>query len=171
MNRRKSVVGIVAAVIVGSVSCVKHHANQQAFANMLPEQLVWTGAIRAVEHRSGMVEPSKRAVMNGSVRMVQDPANRSHSRIDITLSSPRGDNFLSWALSTSRCGSSGVPVLPINNFQPLEVGSSGRADASVSVPFAFPTQGEYHVDVFIGNQAVLNDVIACANLSLDQKQD
>jgi hypothetical protein len=169
MYRRTSIVGIATAVVLGTVACASHSANQQALSRLLPEQLQWTGSIRPVEHSSGAVEPSKRTAMNGTVRMVQDPGNRDHSRIDVTLSSPRGNTTMSWALVSSRCGSAGLPVLPLTSFQPLDLGSSGRGETSVSIPFSFPTQGSYHVAVYSGNRASLNDVIACAQLKLDQK--
>jgi len=60
-------------------------------------------------------------------------------------------------------------VLPISSFNPLEVSSNGSIDTTEEIPFEFPTDGMYHLDIFGGHSARLTEVVACANLSYKQK--
>lgn len=108
-------------------------------------------------------------MMSGTVDMSQDPSNSTRTRINLSLSGPKGNMLVNWALVPGRCGTARAPVLPINDFQPLELPTSARGDLSVSVPYAFPTDGDYHVAIYSGNRAQLTDVVACATLSLKKK--
>lgn len=161
MNHR-ILAGLVVCLFAGPWACSTKRASQQ----LVSSDPRWTGVIRAVERRTGAVTTSSLpAMFNGTVLMTRDEDNSTRSRIKILLSGPEPNRSMAWALLPDRCGTAGVPVLPVSLFHPLELGSNGRAEANVSVPIMLPTDGTYHVNVYIGNQAALSDVVACANLS------
>ena len=164
-----------AAVVVAAVAaCVSHSGTPHPGdgpepENVSPSQLRWAGAIKPVERSMGVVGQVRPVMMNGTVVMIRDVDDSSRSHINITLSSPNANQSVSWALLTDRCGTGTVPVLPVNNFQPLDVGSGGRAEGSTTIPFSFPTSGTFHLDIYAGTRATLSDVIACADLTLGAK--
>jgi len=131
------------------------------------ESVRWTGTIKGAERKSGTVSKNGGAeVFNGSVVLVPDAADPTRSEIRITLSGATTNTMLSWALLPDRCGSGAVPVLPLSSFGFLEMGMNGRAELTKQLPFDFPIGGIYHVAIYAGHRAVLEDVIACANLAL-----
>lgn len=165
MYRRTPVVG-VAVLIAGLAACASHSTNQAGAGELAGGNVSWSGSIKPAERNTGTIGSTRKSMVEGSVFMTRDTKDPTRSRIDLVLSSPTGNSSVSWALVPGRCRSGGVPVLPVNNFQPIDVGSSGRAELSVSIPFEFPDQGSYHVDIYAGNRATLADVVACSDLKL-----
>lgn len=88
----------------------------------------------------------------------------SRTSISIHLSTPESNRSISWALVTGRCGAIEAPVLPVNSFEPLEIGSDGRGETTTHIAFQTPTDGSYHIDFYSGNSARLTDVVACAEM-------
>lgn len=152
------------------MACTSHsRTHEQDLNRVAPSHLRWSGSIKPVERSMGVVGQVRPVMMNGTAVMIQDSADTSRSQIHIFLSSPNSDQSVTWALLPDRCGTGSVPVLPVNNFQPVDVGSGGRGEASTTIPFAFPTSGMFHLDVYAGTRATLSDVIACADLTLGTK--
>ncbi|MDQ3243089.1 MAG: hypothetical protein M3Q09_05140, partial [Gemmatimonadota bacterium] len=56
------------------------------------------------------------------------------------------------------------PVIPINNFPELQIGGGGRAQTTADLPFEFPTQGTYHINIYRERQQNLAGLLACGNL-------
>jgi hypothetical protein len=98
--------------------------------------------------------------------MVNSGSGMSRTTIHIRMSTPENGGSISWVLASGRCGNLMSPVLPITAFDPLDVGGSGSVDATAEIPFEFPTEGMFHIDIFVGHTARLTEVIACANLAL-----
>jgi len=141
--------------------------NSGSTAQLSVREPQWTGNIRARESRSGMATPTKPpASYQGSVRLSRADGDISRTNIYIMLSGPPPESTegMSWVLASGRCGAVEAPVLPVSAFDPLDVGSNGRGEKSVTVPFEFPTSGSYHVDFFSGHSARITDVLACADL-------
>jgi hypothetical protein len=109
------------------------------------------------------------AVVDGSVKMIADPSSPTHTRIDISIGFPKTNASVRWALVPDRCGSGGVPVLPINSFTPIDVGPSGRGQVTAIIPMELPTQGTFHVDIYGGQRASQFEVTACSDLKLSAK--
>lgn len=165
MYRRITDIGAT-LLIAGLVACVNRAANQVGDGQLSTANARWTGSIKPAQRNTGTVGSPAKLMIEGSVIMKRDTRDTTRSRIDLLLSTPTGNSSVSWALVSGRCSSNGVPVLPVNNFAPIDVGSSGRAEHSVTIPFEFPVQGAYHVDIYAGNRATLSDVVACAELKL-----
>jgi hypothetical protein len=150
-------------------ACGGKTGQQAASSGLSVKEQAWTGNIRAREQRSGQVSPtSPTAAYQGTVRLTKAEGDISRTNIYIMLSGPppQSSDALSWVLASGRCGGIEPPVLPISSFDPLDVGSNGRGEKSVTVPYEFPTSGVYHVDFFSGHSARLSDVVACADLKL-----
>lgn len=140
-------------------------------SNLSVKEPSWTGSIRAREARTGAAAPTKPPAMyQGSVRLTRVEGDISRTNIYILLSGPPPEtsDAMSWVLASGRCGAVEAPVLPVSAFDPLDIGSNGRAEKSTTVPFEFPKDGMYHVDFFSGHNARLTNVVACADLKLQE---
>jgi hypothetical protein len=151
-------------VLGGCASSSKQHSGGNELS--VKEQY-WTGTIRAREQRTGQAMHSQVPVMyQGNVRLTRVEGDISRTNVYIMLSGPppATSESMSWVLASGRCGAVEAPVLPVSAFDPLDMGSNGRAEKSVTVPFEFPSGGMYHIDFFSGRSARLTDVVACADL-------
>jgi hypothetical protein len=150
-------------------ACGGKTGQQAAMSDLSSNEQSWTGNIRAREQRSGQVGPtSPSANYQGTVRLTRVEGDISRTNVYIMLSGPppQTSDGISWVLASGRCGAIEAPVLPVSAFDPLDVGSNGRGEKSLTIPFEFPTTGSYHVDFFSGHSARLTDVIACADLRI-----
>ncbi|HEY9515770.1 MAG TPA: hypothetical protein VIQ74_08840 [Gemmatimonadaceae bacterium] len=168
---RKCVLLAAAATLTVSLGACGSSTSQQSgsTSNLSVKEASWTGSIRAREARTGAAAPtSPPAMYQGSVRLTKAEGDISRTNIYILLSGPppQSSESMSWVLASGRCGALENPVLPVSAFDPLDIGSNGRAEKSTTVPFEFPEDGMYHVDFFSGHSARLTDVVACADLKL-----
>lgn len=154
------------ALLVAGLAACSSAPKATDGSRVTVEQDHWSGTIRPIEARTGEVAGTKPpAQYHGTILMSRAGTGMSRTRIEISLNRPEQYGSVSWALSTGRCGMMVAPVLPISVFAPLEMSGSGRGDATEEVPFEFPTDGMYHVDIFSGHSARLTEVVACADLS------
>jgi hypothetical protein len=158
---------VVAAILVVVGGCKSAGKQESGVEKLSVKEQAWTGTIRAREARTGEATQQKGTVMyQGNVRLTRVDGDISRTNIYIMLSGPPpgSSEGMSWVLASGRCGALETPVLPVSAFDPIDVGSNGRAEKSVTIPFEFPDDGTYHVDFFSGHSARLTDVVACADL-------
>lgn len=160
------------ATILGVLGGCRSAGNQQpGVEKFSAKEPTWTGTIRARESRTGQATPMKLPAMyQGSVRLTRVEGDISRTNVYIMLSGPPpgGSEGMSWVLASGRCGAVESPVLPVSAFDPIDIGSNGRAEKSVTIPYEFPMDGVLHVDFFSGHSARLTDVVACADLKLKE---
>lgn len=115
--------------------------------------------------RSSNVAIRTQSRIYGTVSLTSVDDNRDRTRVRLNFTSQSGSNSctVQWALLPGRCGSGGLPPLPIDNVPIIEVGSDGRAQLDTELSLSLPESGEYHVNVYSGGQE-LSNVITCANL-------
>jgi hypothetical protein len=88
---------------------------------------------------------------------------RSRVRISFTSQSGGTSCIAQCAPLEGRCGTGSLPVIAIDNFPNIEVGSNGRAQLDTEIALGDSPAGEYHINVYVGGQQ-LESVITCANL-------
>lgn len=164
---RKSRAISAAALVAACTACATQTTS--APMNLTPMQAIWTGSIQPTNQNSGEATASRRTMINGDVSMVADKDYPERTEVHITLGTPTTNSSVSWALVPERCGTGGVPVLPVSSFSPIDVGPSGRGEVTVGIPFTLPTSGAYHINIYEGQRAELADVQACAELTLHAK--
>ncbi|MEO7041564.1 MAG: hypothetical protein ABI035_04815 [Gemmatimonadaceae bacterium] len=164
---RKSRAVTAAALVVACTACAKQTAGP--VLTLTPMEAIWTASIQPTNQNSGQAAASRRTMINGEVSMVADKDYPLRTVVHITLGTPVTDASVSWALVPERCGTGGVPVLPVNAFSPIEVGPSGRGEVTAVIPFTLPTSGAYHINIYEAQRAELADVQACAQLTLRAK--
>ena len=163
--QRFALVAATGILTLSLVACASSGSTHTGGSQQASGSGRWTGTIRATPTRTGEVAPTKpAAAYQGNVSMSRWEDDTSRTSISIFLSTPESNRSISWALVSGRCGAIEAPVLPVNSFEPLQVGSDGRAETTTHIAFETPTDGSYHVDFYSGNSARLTDVVACADL-------
>lgn len=158
--RRLSLVLAVAAVALPALG-----AAQSSGASTEQRKIRWTGNFTPVQVRSSNVAMRTQSRIYGTVSLTSADGSPDRTRARLNFTSQSGANSFTvqWALVPGRCGSGGLPVLPIDNFPMIEVGGDGRAQLDAELALSLPDSGEYHVNVYNGGQE-LSNVITCANL-------
>ncbi len=178
MYRLDLLAASLALVVLGG--CAGRAARQSAVASNVVEsastdtkQARWTGSIRPRDQQTGnAMMDFYAAKYAGSVSVTPAEGDLHQTKIYVLLTSdgsngPASDSKnVSWGLVVGRCGTAAPPVLPVTTFPPVELSSTGRGEITATIPFAFPTTGEYHIDIYAGRNAGLQSVVACANLKL-----
>ena len=160
----------MASLVVVFATCSRSTSNASGSQRVARVQPRWEGGIRPMEQRTGAAEPTKPAALfEGSVQLTRSGGDISRTYVHIHLSTPGNGSSIYWALASGRCGNVETPVLPISSFNPLEVSANGSIESTEEIPFEFPTDGMYHLDIFGGHSARLTEVIACANLTYKEK--
>lgn len=149
----------VLAVVVAVSALAASDADAQ------DERVRWSGNFQPVQIRSPSVAMRIQSRIYGTAELQtseRDPA-RARARLRFNVQTGGSSFTVQWGVVPGRCGSGALPVLPVENFPIMEVGSNGRAQLDEDIPFELPTSGEYHVNVYLGGTQ-LDNVITCANL-------
>lgn len=103
--------------------------------------------------------------MNGSASMAPN-ATGPGTVITLDLANAAPGGLHPWETRAGQCGTTrdGSSFGAGDLYQPLEVGSDGRATATVTVPTLTPQSGRYYVVVH-ASEANARTVVACGNLA------
>lgn len=158
--RRHTLALLLTVVAIPSVA-----AAQSSGASTEQKKIRWSGNFTPVQVRSSNVAMRALSRIYGTVSLTSADDSRERTRVRLNFTSQTGGNSFTvqWALVPGRCGSGGLPPIPIDNFPIIEVGSDGRAQLDTELSLSLPESGEYHVNVYNGGQE-LSNVITCANL-------
>lgn len=133
----------------------------------------WTGSIRPRNQETGeAMFRFDTPKYGGNVYVMPAEGDLHQTTVEIMLRSngskgPSADlKNVSWGVVDGRCGVSVAPVLPVTSFAPVELNSTGNGGVKTTIPWAFPTKGEYHVDFYAGRRSGRPEVVACADLKL-----
>jgi len=122
----------------------------------------WSAQLQPTQQRTGRAAPTSQNKAYGAVYLSQ--AGPGRTRVRLHVSTPiQNSTTLQWAIHTNRCGSGTLPIVGVERFQVIEVGTSGRGELDVVMPLSLPESGTFHVNVFLGGQQ-LNHVLTCGNL-------
>jgi hypothetical protein len=129
-----------------------------------------TGTIEVMSWRATLSRPATADSLDAPINLVGSVAvrpatNPSQSQATILLSNATPSAVHPWHIHAGSCGSDGGIVGPETSYVPLTVGADGKAEVSVTLPFATPAQGEFFVNVH-KSPAELGTIIACGPLSM-----
>lgn len=123
----------------------------------------WTGSLTPTQQRSGGMGPRSQSRAFGSVSITALPGD-SRSRAQVTVSGSSQNVSLPWAVLPGQCGTGSLPLMNVNSFPVIEVGSNGRGELSSEIPLSMPAEGSFHVNVYWPGGQQLDEVMTCANL-------
>lgn len=129
----------------------------------------WTGNLSPVNSFSGGINGATRQNTYGSAMLTISPRNSKATRAQLTFQAPvQNSTVLRWAILPGRCGAGTIPLIAAESFPDLEIGSNGRGQLDVDLPFELPINGTYHVNVYSrGSQ--LADVVGCGTLRFEAR--
>jgi hypothetical protein len=145
-------------------------AADAASGKIGPALLQWSGSFRSTQQQSGTFTGQLgRNQASGSVVLTAPNPNEMHVRIQASL--PVTDPVrLAWSMAPGPCGSNAIPLQTVAQFPQIPV-SNGGASLDDIISLAFPTTGNYHVNVF--NEGTTggdeSDVMVCADLHLERR--
>jgi len=126
----------------------------------------WSGSLQPTQQRTGQIAPTGQSKAFGNVMLASKGPERTS--VSISLSTPlQNSTSLNWALLPGRCGSGAMPLVGIERFPVIEVGTNGRGQLNGEMSLGLPATGTYHVNVYWGTGQQLSDVMTCANLRKD----
>lgn len=115
-----------------------------------------------MQQRTGAAAPSAQNKAVGSVFLAAAGQNRTRIRLTVSASA-LASSSLQWAVLPGRCGAPALPLLPLERFPIIDIGTGGRGEVDTEMPFALPASGSLHVNVYWRGQQ-LDDVLTCGNL-------
>ena len=168
MHRTFIVAPAVIAVLAACASTTPVAASGDALPASASAQSAspgtrWSGSLQPTQQSSGSVGPRGQSKAFGSVRLSSKGPGRTV--VDLSLStSLQNSTSLNWALLPGRCGTGSLPLVGIERFPVIEVGTNGRGQLTSEMALALPESGTYHLNVYWGSGQQLSDVMTCANL-------
>lgn len=166
---------LVLAAAACASSVPVENAPPQA-AVVAPSEVRWTSTLNAVQERTAEIRQTTTNRARGSLLMTRgDQAGWSRVTLNFSANSPGSSGATaSWAIVPGACGSDAAPILPVSAFPLMELGGSGTAQVTSDIHWAFPMNGNFHVNVYRAG-GVMNAearsvaaVVACGNLKLQQ---
>lgn len=122
----------------------------------------WSGNLQPTQQRTGMAAPTSQNKAYGSVFLAQIGPERTRVRLNVSTPA-QSSRVMQWAIHTGRCGAGSLPIVGIERFPVIEIGTSGRGDLDMEMPLRMPETGSFHVNVYLGGTN-LNNVLTCGNL-------
>jgi len=156
---------LVAGLLAALVAFPFVGGAQDAGISSGQKKLRLAGPFTPTQVRSSNVAMRTQSRIYGNVELVAVEGETPRSRVRLTFTTQTGGTSYTaqWALLQGRCGTGSLPVMAIDNFPQIEVGSNGRAQLDTELALGVPSTGEYHINVYVGGQQ-LDNVITCANL-------
>ena len=97
--------------------------------------------------------------------VVRPASNATMTTATLMLSNAMPNATHPWHIHAGGCGTSGGIVGPADAYSPLVIGSDGRGEVTVTLPFSTPTAGNYSVNVH-KSAAEMGVIIACGPLTM-----
>jgi hypothetical protein len=159
---------VICAGVLGAVSCAS--APRPAVESDEPPEFRWTGSLQPTQQRSGALVVTGQNHAFGSVAIVPLRGNLERMRLTLNVSVPATSSAgLRWAVVPDRCGNGDLPLLGVDQFPLIEIGTNGRGSAQVDLPLQMAPNNAYHVNVYDG-AAHLENVVTCANLKYEGRK-
>jgi hypothetical protein len=144
--------GIVAVSACGGRAPVQIDPNARAATPR------WNATLQTPADLAGAVQVQGSGWMAAS----ETDSARTQAHVDISNAAPGGRH--PWHVHRGRCGNDLGILGPAAAYQPLDVGSDGRAASTASLDIPAPTSGEYFINVH-ASQNNMATIVACGNLA------
>ncbi len=131
------------------------------------ETVRWSGSLQPMQQRTGGLGPTGQNKTFGTATLTSKGSDRTEVMISLSTSL-QNSTSLNWAVLTGRCGSGSLPILGVEQFPVIDVGTNGRGQLNGEMALALPASGAFHLNVYWSGGRQLNDVMTCANLRRDR---
>lgn len=146
------------AALLAASACVQR-TTETDFGEL--QMLRWSGTLSRPAAADSMTVPPRIA---GSATLA--PAtNPTQSTATVMVANAEPGAKHPWHIHAGTCGSGGGIVGPPDSYTPITIGTNGRGEISVTLPFSTPTQGQFYVNVH-KSATDLKTIVACGPLTL-----
>jgi len=157
MNSHRLIMLAASAVTLAACNPFHHEPAVQVSTGDVNVNSRWHATLTTPAELAGAVQ------MTGSASMA--PGSTSgNTLVSVSIANATPGGVHPWAVHRGQCGADDGVFGPSDAYQPIKVGSNGRASASATLPIASPTTGEYFVSVR-ASATNPETVVACGNLA------
>ncbi len=151
----------VAAISVAA--CAQRQVEVRTGDVVLDSRWVATLAPVTTTRDSAAITGATTVTLGGRGRMMPgSTSTETHAMLSLFGAQPGSTH--AWHIHLGSCGNDRGIVGSPELYAPLVVGTDGRGDVTVTLPFTTPNAGEFYVDVH-ASQSSASQIVACAPLA------
>ena len=150
-------------VVVAGSGCASHKAATKGAG---PSR--WTGSFKQESNSAVIGAEMARGRSSGYGTIVLTPVADQERRVkvEISVTTSLTSAQIAWAVYEGTCGAPTPPVLAINDFPTIDIGTNGAGVVRGELPVALNVRGTYHANVYwSGRASDVSNVMMCANLA------
>ena len=152
-------------VLVAGGGCTSHKAAATTTTKGAPR---WTGNFKQESNSAviGAEMARGRASSYGAVVLTPVLDQERRVKVELSVTTSLTSAQIAWAVYEGTCGAPTPPVIAVNEFPTIEIGTNGAAVVRTELPIALNVRGTYHANVYWSNRATdVSNVMMCANLA------
>ena len=101
----------------------------------------------------------------GTVVLTPVPDQERRVKVELTVNTSLTSAQIAWAVYEGTCGAPTPPVLAVNEFPTIDIGTNGAGVVRGELPIGLNVRGTYHANVYWSGRATdVSNVMMCANL-------
>jgi hypothetical protein len=145
-------------------------ASHTAATNAGPER--WSGSFRQAGNSAviGSELARARSTGYGTILLTPVPGQAGRVKVDLSVNTSLSGTQIGWAVFEGPCNSPAPPVLAVNEFPTIDIGTSGNGIVRGELPMTMNNRGSYHANVYWSSRATdVSNVMLCANLVFSRR--
>lgn len=154
---------LTAAAISALAACAQRQVEVETGDVVMDSRWIATLAPVAVTRDSAAITGATTVSLGGRASMMPGSTS-TETRAMLSLFGAEPGSTHAWHIHLGSCGNDrgiiGAPEL----YAPVVVGTDGRGDVNVTLPFTTPNAGEFYVDVHASPSSA-SRIVACAPLA------
>ena len=154
-------------VFVAGSGCASHKAATTTTTTVKGPPR-WTGSFKQESNSAVIGAELARGRSSGYGSIVLTPVADQERRVKVELSvnTSLTGTQIAWAVYEGTCGAPTPPVLSVNEFPTIEIGTNGAGVVRGELPVTLNARGTYHANVYWSNRATdVSNVMLCTNLA------
>ena len=101
----------------------------------------------------------------GTVVLTPVPDQERRVKVELSVNTSLTGAQIAWAVYEGTCGAPTPPVLAVNEFPTIDIGTNGAGVVRGELPIGLNVRGTYHANVYWSGRATdVSNVMMCANL-------
>ena len=150
-------------VVVAGSGCASHKAATKGAG---PSR--WSGSFKQESNSAviGAEMARGRSSGYGTIVLTPVPDQARRVKVEISVTTSLTSAQIAWAVYEGTCGAPTPPVLAINDFPTIDIGTNGAGVVRGELPVALNVRGTSHANVYwSGRASDVSNVMMCANLA------
>jgi hypothetical protein len=152
---------LLLALVIGS-GCASHRATTTSG----PER--WSGSFKQAGGSAviGGELTRARSSAYGTITLTPVTDQRGRVKVDLSVTTSVSGSQIAWAVFEGPCNAPSPPVIQVNEFPTIEIGSSGSGIVRTELAMTMNSHASYHANVYwTGRATDVTNVMLCANLA------